>query len=39
MAGQVGIFDPEDEASAAAGLPEPEIGDPMEEPWLEDADG
>jgi hypothetical protein len=39
MAGQVGIFDPEEEAIDAAGLPGTEIGDPMEDPWSEDADG
>ena len=39
MAGQVGVFDPEDEASDAVGLPGTEVGDPLQDPWLEDAEG
>jgi hypothetical protein len=39
MADQVGVFDPEEEATAAAGLPGTEVGDPLLDAWWEDADG
>jgi hypothetical protein len=39
MAEKVLGFDPEDEALAAGGLPGTEFGDPLEDPWSEDADG
>jgi hypothetical protein len=39
MAEHVLGFDLEDEALAAAGLLGIEVGDPIEDPWLEDAEG
>jgi hypothetical protein len=39
MAEQVMVFDPEEEAPAAAGLLGTEVSDPIGDPGWEDADG
>ena len=39
MADLVSVFDPEEEASAATGLPGTEVGDPLQDAWWEDPDG